>query len=60
MRFLFGIIIGVGLTIGGAYLVDSRRAESGVGGPLVNWDRVDASWTEVRRGMSETIKRVTG
>jgi hypothetical protein len=59
MRFLFGVIIGVGLTIGSAYVIDSRRAASGVEGPLVNWERVDSSWQEVRRNVRDTIRGLT-
>jgi hypothetical protein len=48
MRFLLGIIVGIGLTIGGAYLYDSRTATEGSNAraarPLVNWDVVDANW----------------
>ena len=50
MRLLFGIIIGIGLTVGGAYLYDSfgGTAENAPGAtaarPMVNWDVVDKNW----------------
>ena len=48
MRFLLGIIVGIGLTIGGAYLYDGWTAPSGSNAtatrPMVNWDVVDANW----------------
>ncbi len=48
MRFLLGIIVGIGLTIGGAYLYDSRTAtdvsNARAARPMVNWDVVDANW----------------
>jgi hypothetical protein len=48
MRFLLGIIVGIGLTIGGAYLYDSGTATEGstatAARPMVNWDVVDRNW----------------
>lgn len=38
MRFLFGIIVGIGLTIGGAYLHDHSQTAGATQRPLVNWD----------------------
>jgi hypothetical protein len=35
MRFIFGLIVGAALTIGGAYIHDSM--EAGASKPLVNW-----------------------
>jgi len=35
MRFIFGLIVGVGLTIGGAAIHDNMDA--GASKPLVNW-----------------------
>jgi hypothetical protein len=36
MRFIFGLIVGVGLTIGGAAFHDNMM-EAGASKPLVNW-----------------------
>ena len=52
MRFLLGIIVGVGLTVGGAYIYDSTvtansgdpSATAGAARPMVNWDVVDRNW----------------
>jgi len=38
MRFIFGLIVGVALTIGGAYIHDSM--DSGAAKPLVVWSNV--------------------
>jgi hypothetical protein len=51
MRTLFGIIIGIVITIGGAYLYDSHNAlaaESNTGPKpqtLVNWDIAGQKWS---------------
>ncbi len=49
MRFLLGIMVGIALTIGGAYLYDGWTAPSAstatAARPMVNWDVVDANWT---------------
>jgi len=73
---LLGIIIGVFLTIAGAYAYDSStgRAPNGLtstaaGGlpPMVNWDVVSANWTVFKTSISEradnlerSLKRHTG
>ena len=48
MRFLFGIIVGICLTIGGAYLYDSRAtaepSSTTAARPMVNWDVVATNW----------------
>ena len=47
MRFLFGIIVGIALTVGGAYLIDSGKDASSTetaARPMVNWDVVDINW----------------
>jgi hypothetical protein len=58
MRFLLGVIVGIGLTVGGAYLYDSSRpttegSTATAARPMVNWDVVDKNWerasTRVRR-----------
>jgi len=36
MRFIFGLIVGIGVTIGGAAIHDFTM-EAGVSKPLVNW-----------------------
>ncbi len=50
MRLLFGIILGVCLTVGGTYIYDSHNALEAVNAPasaqrpLVNWDIVSVKW----------------
>ena len=47
---MFGIILGVFLTVGGAYIYDSHNALDAVNAPasaqrpLVNWDIVSVKW----------------
>ena len=73
---LFGIIIGVFLTIAGTYAYDSTtgRAPNGLastaaGGqaPMVNWDVVGSNWSLFKTRVSESadnlersLKRHTG
>jgi hypothetical protein len=40
MRFIFGVIVGVVLTLGSAYLHDTKAVRFGPPGPFVNWDTV--------------------
>ena len=49
MRLLLGIILGVCLTVGGAYIYDSHTALDAQNGatvarPMVNWDIVGTKW----------------
>jgi hypothetical protein len=52
MRLLFGIVLGVCLTVGGAYIYDSHNALDAVNTPasaqqpLVNWDTVSVKWQQ--------------
>jgi hypothetical protein len=58
MRLIFGMIIGVSLTVAGAYITDAVAGTEGK--PLVNWDvvakNVDAVTTLARTGW----KRIAG
>jgi hypothetical protein len=51
MRVIFGIILGVALTVGAAYLYDSRHAllseNSTAQRPVVNWDVVSIKWNHL-------------
>jgi len=53
MRLLLGIILGAILTVGGAYLYDSRTALNATNAPasaqrpMVNWDVVNTTWDHV-------------
>jgi hypothetical protein len=50
MRVLIGIILGAVLTVGGAYLYDSRTipgaatSSASAQRPMVNWDVVSTKW----------------
>ena len=59
MRTLIGIILGVALTIGGAWIID-RNNIGGLGGPLVNWERVERGWAGVSEAARFQIRRITG
>jgi hypothetical protein len=54
MRLILGIILGSGLTIGAAYVADSRGGETTTSRPMVNWDvvvkNVDGLTEVVRNG----------
>jgi hypothetical protein len=64
MRALFGIILGVAITIGGAYLYDSSHAMSAANGtgaierPLVNWDVVGQKWQIVSARAAEEWRKL--
>jgi hypothetical protein len=55
MRMLLGMILGAGLTIGGAFIYDNwaTRPSDTVtieqSRPMVNWDVVDQNWRIVRQ-----------
>jgi hypothetical protein len=55
MQFMLGIIIGIFLTIGTAYVLDSGHAAvcpaGGVGCPIVNWDEADVRFTHLKEGV---------
>ena len=66
MRLLFGIILGVFLTIGGAYLYDSHNALEATNAPtsaqrpMVNWDIVNANWQHLTDRARSEWNRVAG
>ena len=66
MRVLFGIILGVCLTIGGAYLYDSHNAldaantQSVAQRPMVNWDIVNTKWQQLTERARSEWNRVAG
>lgn len=52
MRVLIGILLGVILTVGGAYLYDSHTAVTAANAnslqrPMVNWDVVSNNWNRL-------------
>ncbi|HEX2447060.1 MAG TPA: hypothetical protein VHK26_02600 [Methyloceanibacter sp.] len=63
MRFIFGMIVGALLTVGGAYIADSR-ADPLQGGRMVNWtvvgEKVDALTADLQRLWDEFTRQFTG
>jgi hypothetical protein len=66
MRTLLGIILGVLLTVGGAYIYDSHNALDAVNTPataqkpLVNWDIVSVKWQYVSERARSEWGRIAG
>ena len=61
MRLFFGIIIGIALTVGGAYVADSMAGAGAAS--MVNWDVVSKNFegvTDVRARQLEEDHRLTG
>ena len=56
MRMFFGIIVGVVLTIGAAYVSDSIRTER----PVVNWDVVNHGLKALSSTVQGGWARLTG
>ena len=68
MRFLFGIILGVALTIGVAFIADSWGTDGSTNGSsstavehrkMVNWDVVGENMRIARERMQETWTRIS-
>jgi hypothetical protein len=66
MRFLLGIIVGVFLTIGAAYVSDASTARTSASTtqssadqrPMVNWDVVSRNWQSLSLGVRQTWDRL--
>jgi hypothetical protein len=66
MRFLLGIIVGVFLTIGAAYLFDTSMTRTSASAtqssteqrPMVNWDVVSRNWQSLSLGVRQTWNRL--
>jgi hypothetical protein len=63
MRFLLGVIVGAMLTIGTAYIVDSR-ADPLQGGRMVNWnvvgEKVGALTADLQTMWNDFTRQITG
>jgi hypothetical protein len=59
MRFLFGVIMGGLLTVGGAYVADKIAAAPDAK-PMVNWDVVAMKWDHVTALAREGWKKISG
>jgi hypothetical protein len=76
MQFILGIILGVLITVGAAFVYDSSTgrvangltvASAGEHAPMVNWDVVSHDWDGMKRELREAAvdiqkgwKRITG
>jgi hypothetical protein len=68
MRFFFGIVVGVFLTIGVAYVSDASTSPSTTTGaatqstveqrPMVNWDVVSTNWHHLSLGVRNTWNKL--
>ena len=58
MRFIFGLIIGGLLTVGGAYLVDSMSDATAK--PMVNWDVVQKNLDNETALAREGWRKIAG
>jgi hypothetical protein len=63
MRFLLGVIIGALLTVGTAYIVDSR-SDPLQGTRMVNWtvvgERLDELTADLQRVWGDFTRQITG
>ena len=69
MRLFLGILLGVFITIAGAYIYDSMTAGSAtastqaspgdVNKPMVNWDVVNRDWRQLTDRLRHTWNRLT-
>jgi hypothetical protein len=64
VRLFFGIIVGIALTLGAAYIYDSVRDTSGGEGsfdrPVVNWDVLGHSVKSLPSALRDGWERMTG
>jgi hypothetical protein len=64
MRFFLGLVVGVFLTIGVAYLADasisspSSSTAQAEQRPMVNWDVVDKNWRSLTLGVRNTWNKL--
>ena len=68
MRVLFGIVLGVALTVGAAFIADSRGTDGSTTGSssiavehrkMVNWDVVAENMRIARERMQETWNKIS-
>lgn len=61
MRLIFGMILGVALTVGGAYVSDSASKSGGADArPMVNWDVVGRNFDTVTTVIKQGWAKLTG
>ncbi len=63
MRLIIGIILGIALTVGGAFISDTLRPAAGSDGveakPMVNWDVVGQKCKNVSTELQDAWNRLT-
>jgi hypothetical protein len=59
MRLLFGIILGVALTVGGAYVSDTSKSGPDAR-PMVNWDVVGKNFDALTIMVKQGWAKLTG
>lgn len=64
MRLMLGIVLGVLITVGGAYLYDTSHSPptttASTYRPLVNWDVVSAKWDRLTERARVEWTRLAG
>ena len=63
MRFITGLVVGVLLTVGAAYVSDATRTPSGRDGEIrqmVNWNVVSANMRDLSSNAREAWARLVG
>ena len=63
MRFTAGLVVGVLLTVGAAYISDAARTPTGRDGEIrrmVNWDVVNANMQDLSSNVRDAWTRLVG
>jgi hypothetical protein len=60
MRLLFGIILGVALTVGSAYVADKSNGRAVDARPMVNWDVVAKNVDQLTTLAKDGWRRIVG
>ena len=63
MRFIFGVLVGVALTVGGAYLFDTQQigaSEASLARRMVNWESVSKNWHQFTGYARNQWTRIAG
>ena len=60
MRLLFGIILGVALTVGSAYMADQSNGRGTDARPMVNWDVVAKNVDQLTTMARDGWRRIVG
>ena len=64
MRFIFGVIIGIVLTVGSAYVADTMHSAPGPdkkeAARMVNWSVVNDNLKDLSTSMQDGWNRLTG